>query len=109
MPRSIKKRSKESYFLDKLSMRAKKTQDGVKYSLKNFDKFCLERHNASDSEIVKKLVKYYQNNQDRIFDVLQDWVNWNHENDLSPGSIKRYFSGVTARKPRLTAPSCDKK
>ena len=96
MPLSVKKRSKESYFLEKLSMRAKKTQDGVKYSLQNFDKFCKERYHGKDIEkIVSELKNKSKQNDEVIWDLLQEWVNWNHKNSLAAGSIRRYLSGIT--------------
>lgn len=81
---------------DKLRTKAASTQDGIKFSLLNFDKFCLERFEGRRSEdIIQELhVLDPLKMEDHAYDVLQEWVTWNHNIGLAPATIRRYFSGV---------------
>src|SRR3972149_1878708 len=56
----VKQRSKESYMQDKLRTKAASTQDGIKFSLLNFDKFCMERFEGRRSEDIIQVANYWK-------------------------------------------------
>jgi len=81
---------------DKLRTKAESTQNGIKFSLQNFDRFCKETFEGRGAEeiIQEFLVLDPREREDHVFDVLQEWVTWNHSKGLAAGTIRRYFSGV---------------
>lgn len=96
MIRSINDRTLESYFKQKISTNEQNTQEGIKYSLKNFESFCHEREKDTLEGIVNKLLELQPDPREEIIsEVLQDWVTWSHKRNHSPGTIRRYFSAVT--------------
>ena len=63
-------------FFDKLKTKAFKTRQIAQIAIKNF-------------ESLKKEVT-----SENIYDVLQEWINLNHEGGLNPRSIKQYFNPI---------------
>jgi len=51
----------------------------------NFDRFCQENYKRSMDEVIQEMK---QAEEDSVFDLLQEWINWN---DL-PQSIRTYFA-----------------
>jgi len=91
----LKNRTKKT-FLDKIQTKALGTRKAYQSSLVNFADYCVEQYDQSDiDEIIKEiLVLKDLEREQAVFDVLQDWVNWNNMNNRSSATIKSYYSRV---------------
>lgn len=72
-------------FMEKIASKDESTKQGYEYVIKNFDNFCMEKFGNADYVLELKNMK-----NEAIFDVLQNWINWN--NVLSPSTMRLYFS-----------------
>ncbi|KFM22004.1 integrase family protein [Marine Group I thaumarchaeote SCGC AAA799-B03] len=77
-------RSKES-FLTKITNLNESTQDSIKYTINNFENFCMEKY--GNNYIIPDLKK---STDEEIYDVLQNWINWN--GNKAPRSVRTLFS-----------------
>lgn len=75
----------KSTYLERISSKDKEVQQGIKAMIKNFENFCIEKYGKTDC-----IVDMKEMTTEGIFDVLQNWINWNQT--LSAGTIKLYFS-----------------
>jgi len=92
---SIKNRTRQT-FLDKIQVKSIGTRKAYQSSLVNFADFCLEQYNQSNiDEIIKEilLLKDLEREQ-AVFDMLQNWVNWNNSDKRGSATILSYFSRV---------------
>jgi len=92
---SIQDRTENSYFQNKLSTKADGTKEGIKYSLQNFNDFCITQNSSMEKVIVSIKDLDADHKEEFLSDLLQKWVVWNHKNNMAPGTIKRYFSGLS--------------
>jgi len=83
---SSRERTKET-FKEKISHKAKGTQESYQTLLNKWEKFSLEKFDSED--IISELKISDENT---LWDTLQDWINWNHANGLMPQSNKFRFS-----------------
>ena len=78
-------RSIHSYFNTKLVLRNSRSQRVIKAGLDNFEKFTKEFYNKTLDEMIGEF-----SDQDVVFDVLQEWINWNGKR-INPKTVKHYF------------------
>lgn len=81
-----KERSRES-FENKITHKAKGTQESYKTLLNKWEEFCLEKFNNKDIISELKLVE-----DDTLWDTLQNWINWNDSKGQMPQVNKFRFS-----------------
>lgn len=77
-------RTKET-FKDRISSQTSGSQDGCFIAIDNFEKYSMEKHGK-----VNIIPDLKQLDDESLYDVLQDWVNWN--GSRSPSTVKIYFS-----------------
>lgn len=79
-------RTKETY-RDKVSSKKAGTINGIFKSIANFENYCMEKHGKAN--IIPDLK---ESDEETLYDVLQDWVNWNEPRVSS--TIRIHFSNV---------------
>ncbi|MCH7647740.1 MAG: site-specific integrase [Thaumarchaeota archaeon] len=79
------KRTLRSYY-EKIQKHSLNSQKGTRNALNNFDLFCKEKYDQGIEEIVDDLALLKK--QETIFDILQNWLNWNK---IAASSLKTYF------------------
>lgn len=77
-------------YLEKIKVKSKNTQESIEKTINNFERFCKHKFAISSDQIIIELSKSTQENAK--FDVLQQWINWNKEKKLAPGTILLLFS-----------------
>ena len=77
-------RSKES-FKEKISPLNLATQEAIGHLITNFENFSMEKYGKVD--LVSELKKV---SEEELYDVLQNWINWN--NKLASSTVSTYFS-----------------
>jgi len=75
----------------KQSQNTKRTTD---HNLRNFEKFCQSKFNASSNEI---MLEASRDGKDGIITVLQAWINWNLDRKLLPRSIRSMASAIKTK------------
>lgn len=91
----IKKKEARS-FEDKIGKLAKRTQENIEASRNSFERFCQENYDGrSQDEIFKELktIKGIEQTE-AIREVLQNWIDWQYQNDSLTTSIKQYISKI---------------
>jgi integrase len=78
------KRTKKTFF-EKISNLNESTQDSIKYTINNFENFCMEKYGK-----VNFIPTLQDSTEQEVYDVLQNWVNYNK--DKAPKSVKTLFS-----------------
>lgn len=88
------KKSKQKTFEEKISNRSQRTQEIFQTVQKSFDQFCREYYERRTSrEIFDELLSLPEKEQnDALFDVLQNWIDWNYKKDILTSTLKVYFS-----------------
>lgn len=79
-------RTKETY-RNKISTKKAGTILGIFKSIDNFENYCMEKHGKAN--IIQDLKEA---DQETMYDVLQDWVNWNEPRAAS--TVRIHFSNV---------------
>ncbi len=79
-------RTKETY-LQKIKTKKASTIKGISQSITNFENYCMEKHGKAN--IVADLK---ESDEETLFDVLQDWINWNDSRASS--TVRVHFSNV---------------
>ena len=88
----LKKQRSRKSFDEKLDIKSPNTKLQYKKAIANFEKFCSEKYkNNSVEDIINELKIASKKDQDIVFDVLQDWINWNSKR-LSPAVVRTWFS-----------------
>lgn len=88
-----KNKSDAKSFDEKMSVRPKGTQKTHKNVISNFEKFCKENYDDRNAETVfSEMVLIKDTGIDKIYDVLQGWINYNFNNGISPSVISMWFS-----------------
>jgi len=103
----VRKKTKETYFQDRVITKAPSTREGIKYALNNFEMFCSKQLRQKNMEqVIKELLRFKPNKREEVvFDLLQQWISWN-SSKVSPSTIRVYCSAITRylnyRKIKLT-------
>jgi len=91
----VRKKTKETYFQDRVITKAPSTREGIKHSLNNFERFCSKRLRKDMELVIRELLKLKpEKREEQAFDVLQQWVSWN-SSKVNPSTIRIYCSGIT--------------
>jgi len=75
----------------KQSQNTKRTTD---HNLRNFEKFCQSKFNATSNEI---MLEASRDGKEGIITVLQAWINWNLDRKLLPRSIRSMASAIKTK------------
>lgn len=88
------KKSKEKTFEEKISNRSHRTQEIFQTVQKSFDQFCRDCYDGRNSrEIFDELLLIPEKDRiEPLFDVLQNWIDWNYQKDILTSTLKVYFS-----------------
>jgi len=88
-----KNKSNVRSFDQKMSVRPKGTQKTFKNVINNFNKFSKENYDDRDSDTVfSEMALIKDDGMDKIYDVLQGWINYNFNNGIAPSVISMWFS-----------------
>lgn len=80
-------------FDERMAVRPKGSQKTHNDAITNFNKFCKANYDERDAETVfSEMVLIKDDGMDKIYDVLQGWINYNFNNGISPGAISMWFS-----------------
>ena len=91
----VRKKTKQTYFQDRVITKAPGTREGIKHALNNFENFCSHRLRKDMEQIIKDLLKLKPDKrEDTVFDLLQQWISWN-SSKINPSTIRVYCSGIT--------------
>jgi len=95
-----KKRTTQDY-LERLSTIPKNTAENVRATINNFIKFVKEKHQTTPDRICEQLISIRKTKgddeyQDSLYNMLQDWIDWNVLNNAGAYSIKMRFSIIRA-------------
>ncbi len=91
-----KKRTKEG-FLEKISSEPAATRGNRIFSIKNFERFVKTKYDGRNfEEICEELITLQgQERENALYDMLQDWINWNYQCEGKKNStIRLMFSSV---------------
>ncbi len=88
----LNERKQSRSFDDKMKVRPENSKKIHQSVMKNFDKYCKSRYDDRESNIVFDEMVLIKNDIDKIFDVLQGWINYNLDSGTSPSTILMYFS-----------------
>lgn len=88
------KKKQEKTFEQKIANRPKRTREIFQIVQKSFNQFCQEYYEGRTSkELFEELhVLNDSERQDAIFDILQNWIDWNYKKDVMTSTLKVYFS-----------------
>lgn len=88
------KKIKNKTFEEKIANRSKRTREIFETVQKSFNQFCIAFYdNRTSKEIFEELHQLKEQDQtDAIFDILQNWIDWNYDKDVLTSTLKTYFS-----------------
>lgn len=91
-----KKRTTRDY-LEKLSTVPKNTAENVRATINNFIKFTKEKHQTTPDKICEELVSIKKSEgeeeyEDSLYNLLQEWIDWNVSKRAGAYSIRMRFS-----------------
>ncbi len=73
-----------------------RTIENRKLAVKNFDKFAHEKYKTSAEQLCQELLFLKKSNveefTDSLYNILQEWVNWNISRGLGPSTLRARFS-----------------
>lgn len=81
-----KQRTRES-FDSRLNGKAPGTRKGYETVFNNFERFCQDKYSRNMETVIGELKI---SSEDEVWDLLQDWLNWNDH--LAPSTLKLRFS-----------------
>lgn len=88
-----KDKSKTKSFDEKMSVRPKGTQKVHNDMNVNFNKFCKLNYDGRNSdEVLSEMVAIKDSDMDKVYGVLQGWINYNDNNGMAASSISMWFS-----------------
>ncbi len=91
----VRKKTKETYFQDRVITKAPGTREGIKHALNNFENFCSNRFQKDMEYVIKDLLRLKpEKREEQVFDLLQQWISWN-SSKVNPSTIRVYCSGIT--------------
>jgi len=92
-----KKKNKESYW-QKINTEPKGTQRNKRYAIDNFTWFVQETYDGKTVEDIIEELQFVKKNNDEyeeiLYDVLQDWINWNEKRGIGSYTIRVTFSNL---------------
>ncbi len=93
----IKKRDKKSYD-EKISSAPESTKRNKMLAVKTFEKFCQEKYDNSSTDIIDEMHQIRKENpeeyENALYDMLQEWINWNKERGIGNYTIRTQFSNL---------------
>jgi len=89
----LKKKSQKT-LEEKIAKKSPRTQEEYRLVIKQFQKFCWEFYDGrTDKEIFDELSILKESEQNSaIYDVLQNWIDWNYGHNVLTSTLKQYFS-----------------
>jgi len=83
-------------FEEKIGKFSENMKSSIYAAKKSFDKFCIEKYDGRKSdEIFKEMNSLKGKNQTKaIQETLQNWIDWNYQNDNLTSSIRQYISKI---------------
>lgn len=90
-----KKRTKEGFF-EKISSEPEATKNNRIFSLKNFEIFIKSKYEERNLEEICEEIKALQGQErdNALYDMLQDWINWNQSQNRKNSTIRLMFSSI---------------
>ncbi len=87
-------KKQEKTFEQKIANRSKRTREIFETVQKSFNQFCQECYeDRTAKEIFEELhVLGDKERLDTIFDILQNWIDWNYKKSVMTSTLKVYFS-----------------
>lgn len=93
----ITKKDNKSYE-EKLSSAPESTKRNKAYAVQVFERFCQEKYEKCSEEIIKEIIKIKQDQSEEyenaLYDVLQEWINWNKKREIGSYTIRTQFSNL---------------
>ena len=91
----VEKKNQRS-FEDKVSKLSIKTRQNIKASKNSFDRFCQEHYDGRTIDDIFRELKTLKNEEqtEAIRDILQNWIDWQYQNNSLTSSIKQYISKI---------------
>jgi len=91
-----RQKTTEEYY-KKIATEPKRTIENKKLTIKNFNKFAGEKFNNNTEQLCQELllVKKTKGDEefiDSLYNILQEWINWNLSNGLGPSTLRARFS-----------------
>jgi len=88
------KKKQDKTFEQKIANRSQRTREIFETVQKSFNQFCQKYYeDRTSKEIFEELrVLDEKERPDAIFDVLQNWIDWNYKKDVLTSTLKVYFS-----------------
>ena len=92
----VKERTKETY-LQKISSEPQGTQQNRIVTINNFERFVSELYEGKTVESVIEELKILKKTEedkyfDALYDLLQEWINWNTEQGIESSTQRTFFS-----------------
>ena len=92
----VKERTKETY-LQKISSEPQGTQQNRIVTINNFERFVSELYEEKTIESVIEELKILKKTEedkyfDALYDLLQEWINWNTEQGIESSTQRTFFS-----------------
>lgn len=86
-------RTQENYF-EKLTTKAVNTRKNFEFAVTNFNRFCAEKFDDRNSEeIIQEIMTLKgEEREQALYDVLQNWINWNLKRKIAASTIHNNFS-----------------
>jgi len=93
-----KERTTKSY-KERLASLPKNTRENVQSSINNFIKFVREKHESTPEQICEELsilkkTKGDEEYEDALYEILQQWIDWNVSNKSGAYTIRTRFSTI---------------
>lgn len=93
-----KERTTRSY-KERLASLPKNTRENVQSSINNFIKFVREKHESTPEQICEELsilkkTKGDEEYEDALYEILQQWIDWNVSNKSGAYTIRTRFSTI---------------
>ena len=91
----VKERTKETY-LQKISSEPQGTQQNRIVTINNFERFVSELYEEKTIESVIEELKILKKTEeerylDALYDLLQEWINWNTEQEIESSTQRTFF------------------
>ncbi|MGI0021687.1 MAG: tyrosine-type recombinase/integrase [Nitrososphaeraceae archaeon] len=87
-----KNKTKESY-VEKIANDPIGTQRNKLYSIRNLERFVESKHHEALDDIINQLLALSTDErQTALYDILQDWINWNYARRVNNSTTRAMFS-----------------
>jgi len=91
-----KEKTTEEYY-KMIATEPKRTIENKKLGIRNFNKFAGEKYNTNTEQLCKDLLLIKKTNGDEeyidsLYNIIQEWINWNISNGLGPSTLRARFS-----------------